>query len=227
MKNLTVKEAYDKVAASYDGSYQDPISLIEDCIILRKLNTIIQPSDLVVDLGSGTGFYLDKSPRPTLNYIGVDCSTEMLQIARLKHPRNNFVENYMEDMADIKPSSIDVVISLFGSISYAEPLRTAMEIDRITHKGSRIFLMYYGKGYPDRETYILKRHNITAPIHEVNDYLMLYPKFAFTVIPFMAKKMVDDKKRTWTQLNDMFEMYQQNLKAEDSFWVIVEGTKLA
>src|SRR5579859_1489681 len=67
----------------------------------------------VLDLGCGTGLFLDLGFRPR-RYLGLEVSPEMVRIARKKHPGRAFC---VGDMAEPGKERYDAVVSLFGGAS--------------------------------------------------------------------------------------------------------------
>ncbi len=135
-------ENYDAFAPHYDRLYSDSISQYEFRVLSRilKRHTI---SGSVLDLGCGTGLYLDLGfgvdPQ---QYLGVDISAGMLDVARRKYPRYHFVHaNFCE--ADLAPA--DNVIALNAPLSYV--LSGDMRfLRRLLNPGGILIATLYGKG---------------------------------------------------------------------------------
>jgi len=166
-------KAYDQLAHIYDATHNDPVSLAENEVVRELLRPMIGSGDDVLDLGCGTGMLLDLIKPIDYYYTGVDISEKMLKQGRDKYPvccnpRAFFQYGDMENLIGIPDHEADVVTSTFGSISYADPRRTAATIARVTAPGGHIFLMFYNAtAYLDRPTYIIRQHNLYLHIHPV------------------------------------------------------------
>ncbi len=90
---LPAARFYDCVAPVYDRDWAYPprTTAAQAAFLIRLCQR-----GPVLDLGCGTGRMLDPLARAGLAPVGLDCSQQMLAIARAKHPRANLV---MADMA--------------------------------------------------------------------------------------------------------------------------------
>lgn len=135
---------YDEIAVSYDGLYTDPVSRYEDEVVRSLLHRLNVNDASVLDLGCGTGLFLDLGFRPC-DYLGVDISAEMVAIAEQKHSSHAFL---VGDMATPLPRRFDVVVSLFGGASQA--LHVSLpDLLRPLRPGGRFCLMVFADGKGD------------------------------------------------------------------------------
>jgi ubiquinone/menaquinone biosynthesis C-methylase UbiE len=159
LNHSAVAAAYDLVASVYDRAHLQKKSLAENASILKLLGRLLAEAPArsrILDLGCGTGFPLDHLRIGIFRYIGVDVSPRMLEEARAKHPNHRFMLGSMEALGGLIPSnSQDLVISLFGSLSYAEPAAVSAEVERVLRPGGRYLLMALSRRYRHRSTYIL------------------------------------------------------------------------
>lgn len=171
-----VAEAYDDLAAEYDGYHTDGKSLAENRRIGRYLTDFIRPGQTVVDLGCGTGLLLDLVRIPPERYVGVDISAGMLEYARKKHPGYRFVEGNLESesIPALAEETFDVAVSLFGSASYCQLAPVQATVARLLSPGGRYFLMYCGPNYLTRSTYINRSKTLLMP-HSVAELEAAYP----------------------------------------------------
>ena len=109
---MKARPFYDKIAKTYDARFQSKIALIEN-----ELATANLPTRNVLDLGCGTGLYLEYC-QPE-GYIGVDLSVGMLAVARAKFTDAKFIQSDMSAIP-LPDNSVDAVVSLFGSFSRSE-----------------------------------------------------------------------------------------------------------
>ena len=138
-----VTQVYDAMASEYDA---------HDTIQLRACNKLIYESlqkyrkgRKVIDLGCGTGravewLGLKRAPR---QYIGYDLSAGMLDVARDKFPKHEFI---LKDMLEVEPISDSMVISLYGSPCYIS-IRQMADLLKSWHDvGSSPYFLLYGLG---------------------------------------------------------------------------------
>ncbi len=156
-----VRKAYgDTTAATYDDSYGDVLSLAGDQLVLSLVRKEVLNyrrayplSNRIrfVDIGMGTGIvpeYLDPEEYG-LDYMGFDLSEGMLHQAQKKQhsdnpkidPKLTFFQADMHRMP-VVDQSVDIAVSLYGPVSYSlQPENFFSEVARVTHPGSRVFLM--------------------------------------------------------------------------------------
>ena len=143
---------YDTIAKTYDQRFDDKVALIEN-----ELATMRLPTRNVLDLGCGTGLYLEYC-QPS-GYIGLDISTGMLAVAQAKFPDATFIQSDMSAIP-LPDNSVDAVVSLFGSFSYClTPHRCVDEINRVLRPDGRVLVMAYGQRYINRPSHIAPHLN--------------------------------------------------------------------
>ena len=117
MAILKPQQAYSHIAKTYDEIYSSHKCEIENQYIRTILKKHSIPDGNILDLGCGTGNFLDWFPESIFRFEGVDISKEMINVAEYKYPEGKF---YVGDMANKKfySGDFDSIISLFGSFSY-------------------------------------------------------------------------------------------------------------
>lgn len=141
---MQVDEYYNKVSSIYDSLYTDEISIMENNIIKNTLINNINKYDKILDLGCGTGLFLELCYN--YNYIGIDYSDKMIEIARQKYPFNVFIKADIDNGIDYPDNMFDAVVSLFSSASHFKNLtNTVNEIKRVLCNNSYILLMVLAK----------------------------------------------------------------------------------
>lgn len=131
---------YDMIADRYDSLFSDPASLKENRELSCRLAGI---SGSVFEIGCGTGLLVDLMRISPDNYLGVDPSQGMVDFFIGRHPEFSeriIVEPFSESSC-ILP--FDNIVSIFGSISYVEPVL----LDFINSIDKHLFLMFYKPGY--------------------------------------------------------------------------------
>ena len=158
---------YDRLAPEYDRLHRDPTSRAENAAVSFMLHRRIEDDDMVADLGCGTGIALDLMPHQLASrYVGFDPAPSMVTEARMKWPNRTFIEQPMEH-APYFVHTVDVAISLFGSLSYVgEPWLAFENMGRIVKPDGRVFVMVYGRRYEHRPTYVGRGHDLGQTFYD-------------------------------------------------------------
>jgi SAM-dependent methyltransferase len=143
---MTGLRYYDFIARKYDRMYAGPECVAENKVLRRVLGQLgfWRPGVSVLDLGCGTGLFLDlmcqvgAQLRPDL-YVGFDLSERMLAVARRKHPR--YIHSFMkEDMLGPSPfGPFTHVVCLFAGY-YVQPALLAERIRHLLRNGGTFLL---------------------------------------------------------------------------------------
>lgn len=148
---------WDLLAGRYDSLFKRPVDEAENKVVFswvrRHLEAIEERGGLgarVLDLGCGPGLLLDYV-RPS-GYVGVDISTEMLARAVEKHPWRLFHQTPMENLAVLNDRRFDLAVSLFGSISHADPAATLDGLIPYLNPDGKVLLLVYAPRYRKRRS---------------------------------------------------------------------------
>lgn len=150
---------YDAIAGKYDSYFKDRISIEENKQIASMLFDV---SGIILDIGCGTGLFLDILRVSPDDYLGIDPSSHMLEVFRKKHAGYNHLCIPFE-LLNLKFVTFNTVVALFGSASYIE-LEALTDIP----KEKKIFLMFYKEDYTP-VTYVRSRHEFEHYIHSRNE----------------------------------------------------------
>ncbi|MDO4550632.1 MAG: methyltransferase domain-containing protein [Planctomycetia bacterium] len=112
---------FNDVANYYDAMYVDAEGYQQECAQVRKLIELYGQTEgnTLLDIACGTGeqaAYLSEH----FSVTGLDFSFQMLEIARRKVPKANFVQGDM--FAFELGKKFDAAVNLYGSIGFAENL---------------------------------------------------------------------------------------------------------
>lgn len=96
----------------------------------------------ILDLGCGTGGFLNKLKKKYQNVTGIDISPEMLKIARKKysHLSGNLIEGTAENLP-FKKNSLDVVFIRGALHHFQNPRQSLQEICRVLKKGGLLIFL--------------------------------------------------------------------------------------
>ncbi len=135
--------SYDDIAEEYDSLYDDPEHKKEDEIIKEALSPFIKGR--VLDIGCGTGLGARLFQGLYDEYIGIDKSYKMIEVARRKNRHLSNVRFINVSVKDFYMRGFNVIIALYGVFSYLTPGEQMKVIKSLN--GERLFLMCYAEGY--------------------------------------------------------------------------------
>jgi len=142
--NHKQRQYWDSVSEKYDSLYEDPWARKENGHIVDEMKWLANEGvSSVLDLGCGTGLGAGfcKEIAPHIEYVGIDISKNMFQMAKNAHPEFKFHAADMADLRQFSDNTFDAVISLFSSFSHCmKPSAVLSEIKRVGKPGARILI---------------------------------------------------------------------------------------
>jgi SAM-dependent methyltransferase len=182
----TPEMAFDELADQYDRYFGNPHAHAEDealFTIYKEWNGSASPDCRILDVGCGTGLFLDYALVDHTEYLGIDCSQKMLDKAQDYHPDNEFLKldfmdidrdlskdprvggsmhmNRYPPVKEMELQPAEQLVSLFGSLSYMIPsVWVWQNIRRCLVPGGKFFIMVYGPRYKKRAGHIVNRLKI-------------------------------------------------------------------
>jgi len=159
-EQYTVKNFYNHIAADYDAMWNTSSADAENRLIFDMIGCDLWDGETILDVGSGTGLMLEYMSIEPSRYLGLDCSENMVKIARAKHPDYSFRHEDIR-FADAEKlthpegfSQFGLAVATFGVLSYAGDLRRALgRIEYLLEDNGRLFFMVYREGYiPETHT---------------------------------------------------------------------------
>lgn len=138
------EDVYTEFARIYDSNYSSPECKRED----EELMTMISRFAIgrTLDIGCGTGLYLDYVSVPADQYLGIDPSQGMLDKAKLKHPDHKFERRPFEQLDPFTVGRFNTLVALYGVASYIRSDRYELITD-LTKREGTYFLMAYKDDY--------------------------------------------------------------------------------
>lgn len=123
----------------------------------------LKPTDTVLDIGCGSGFFCSLAVEHTKHITGFDATEPLLQEARKRVPNLTFEAGDMESLP-YKDEQFDVVTG-FNSIQYAASVPNALkEAHRVLKKGGRLAVMIWGnKEDCEAATYLAALGSLMPP----------------------------------------------------------------
>jgi SAM-dependent methyltransferase len=153
--------SYNDVAAEYDQIWSGPQALQEDREIMKR---IAYSKGDVLDIGCGTGLFLDHHPDCT-SYLGIDPSKAMLERLNQKHPEKaSLCQTFESSLLLLEGKQFDCVISLFCSPSYIPPAELKAVHSLVRPQG-KLFMMFAAPDYEPITHQYLKNPPV---LHEHN-----------------------------------------------------------
>jgi ubiquinone/menaquinone biosynthesis C-methylase UbiE len=117
---------------------------------------------VLLDAGCGAGLFSSIAIKSGAHVIGIDAAYGLLEIARKRNPKNNFLEEDLEDLP-FADESFSVVAG-FNSFQYAGSFENALlEAKRVLKQNGRIVLGIWDKPGNSDATQILKAIGTLLP----------------------------------------------------------------
>ncbi len=159
---------YDCIAEQYDTYFKDADSKKEDEMVRGHLApfSYCKPPKKVLDIGCGTGLLLELLYFE--DYIGLDPSAGMLEVFKNKFPLEQCIKTKFEEYRPVFQR--DVLISLYGSISYINP---SFLNDTMKYFQGDYYLMFYS-GFYKPVTY--EKAGLKAEHYDISEYQILNEK---------------------------------------------------
>jgi demethylmenaquinone methyltransferase/2-methoxy-6-polyprenyl-1,4-benzoquinol methylase len=146
-KKAEVRRKYDTTAKAYDSRYSE----IQHRKYLEVFSKIkIQNSDIIIDVGAGTGLLLDFLHNNKENIFCCDLSFNMLKEGKKKHSQNQFVCADSEFLP-FRDSSADLITSFTVLQNLPNPFSTLKQILFILKDKGTLILTALQKKYRTKD----------------------------------------------------------------------------
>ena len=147
-------EAYDLLMSDVD---YDKIYL--------WMKPYLKPSDLIIDAGCGSGYFLLELLKNNHQSIGIDLDSHMLSRAREKlQSEDLYAPLYEHDLRKSYHMKADVIVMLFDVVNYFKGTKTVFKhaFDALNHNGRLIIDLYQDDIISSYDQY---EENESEPIH--------------------------------------------------------------
>lgn len=145
MSNNT-KSLFNKISQKYDFMNNIISFGMHKIVKLSAIKALkIEPNSKVLDLccGSGDLGRIIKKIQPSCDVIGVDFSSKMLEIARLKNPNITYWEMDATDLP-FEKNSFDYIVMGFGLRNIPEKNKALEQIHRILKTNGKFLHLDFG-----------------------------------------------------------------------------------
>ena len=142
-----IKNLFDNLSNKYDFM-NNIISFGTHKLIKKKAvrSLKIKPNSKVLDLCCGTGDLgaIIKEIEPTCDVVGVDFSSQMLELARKKHPNITYWESNATDLK-FEKNTFDYIVMGFGLRNIPEKNKALEQIYKILKVNGLFLHLDFGK----------------------------------------------------------------------------------
>jgi ubiquinone/menaquinone biosynthesis C-methylase UbiE len=163
-RQVSVQEAFDRHAYTYDERFSDPFlgeSIRSE--VWQIADGVLTPSSRILDLGSGTGEDAIHFARQGMHVTAIDISSGMIRRLMTKAAETGIsskIDPVLMHMDQYLPQAaeFDAIISNFGALNCVPDLTWLQELARRGLKpGSRLILTTMGRFYPlETAVFLLK-----------------------------------------------------------------------
>ncbi len=144
---------FDGIANSYDTTFTySQIGQAQRALVWEALEKGFKPGDRVLDIGCGTGVDACFLAERGVKVLGVDCSSEMIKVAKRRASSREKQGSIELDVIAIEQlkrlhdrAPFDGLISNFGALNCVDDLRAvARDLAALLRPGAAAFLCFLG-----------------------------------------------------------------------------------
>lgn len=198
-KIKSVSSVFDKIAEKYVNYFGDDWEFINE---IKEFVSYLKLNSTVIDLGCGSGYITNFLCNQNINGIGIDISSEMINIAKKRYAGVKFIlddfaniENYFEE------DSVDGVIAIYSL--YFIPREYLNNVFKalskiIKKEGKFLFVTEKGDGEDYVKTPLMMENNVNEKLY-VNYYTkdqleQILKQNNFSIDYFKQKSIIDEKE---------------------------------
>lgn len=148
MNENTIRSQYNKLAKNYDKRWQN---YHHKSLYFLKNWVNISSTSTILEVACGTGIFAEMllQENPNLEIIGVDISSEMLNIAKQKCQGYERVEFYQSSVTALPFEShkFDYIICANAFHYFDDPIIALMEMKRLVKPNGQIIILDWCRDY--------------------------------------------------------------------------------
>lgn len=198
-KSDSVLKVFDNMATEYVEYFGEDWEFINE---IKEFASQFKENSTILDLGCGSGYITDYLCSLNLNAIGIDFSEEMINIAKEKYPKLNFLlANFINIDDYFKENSVDGLIAIYSLyfIPREQFENVLSSLSKILKDGGKLlFVTQIGNGEKFVTTPLMDKNNIKGKIY-VNYYIKeelehILNKNNFSIEYFTSKYDCDENE---------------------------------
>lgn len=180
---IQIAKAFGLKASTYEANAEVQIQLLD--LIAPRIRNLIQPNDLWLDIGSGTGV-LEEKIHVRANIVCIDIAWEALKLCKSRHFRKCKVYPIQADIdyLPVKEKSFQGICASSVLQWLSNPRNTVQEINKSLKSGGAFIFSLFVEG-SFRELYEIRRSkgmNIPALFLHSDQFRNILKNAQFTVL---------------------------------------------
>ncbi|GLY93812.1 class I SAM-dependent methyltransferase [Actinoplanes sp. NBRC 103695] len=212
---------YDGLAAGFD-EILPLLAPVTDGLAARAPGLVTGAAVLDVACGTGEPGLTLAERHGGLRLLGVDASERMIAIARAKAARRGLFGVRHEVMnaqkLDVEDRSVDVVVSRFGLLSFADPEAEAREVERVLRPGGSVAVATWDAPEANTITHALMaaaEASLPAPVKAVAEQQARYAEPGLRESWLRGAGLVDVTSETFG--------WNADFRDEAALWSLASG----
>ena len=144
VKQMKIKEHYDTIAEIYDHHYDQRHGRCYHAHISKYIMDVLPKSGVLLDIGCGTGLFVERYVGTGCSAVGLDISRKMIEKARCRCTSCDFTIGTGEKIP-FRDNSFDGISSLLVFSYVKDPKEMLSEAFRVLKPGGSIAICTLGK----------------------------------------------------------------------------------
>lgn len=186
MKNSTIS-VYDKIASQYALSFKEKP---EEKELIEEFISKMPSHAKILDVGCGNADYYKLFQEHEMDYIGIDLSENMINVARKQNPKGKFLVQDMLDL-DFSVGEFDGVFCFYSliHISNSEIGRVLSNINFVLNPEGKVLLsVQEGEGEVFIESQYTSEGKIYVNLFSESKIVDILQQFGFKILRLRKKE---------------------------------------